>query len=186
MVLDGLINWVANFSLVPVDGLYEIKELIDFIINSGASASIPRQLSRSNRCDVKFYHPSVAISYQLAVLSQRIDKDICDGQTKHLNEFVESVQEPSQSRFSNQIHLFLRGIFLNGKVPKNHCLKIFEVLLRIVSGNQDVATGLLLPVLFKLSKVKEPIVQLEILRGLAHFAVVKVSEKLMNGAPSVR
>lgn len=177
MILDGLIIWIANFSLVPVDGLHGIKELIDFIMNSDRKASNHNQTSSStivNYSNVKFYHPSVAIGFQLAAMSNRIDTDITSGKTKALNEFVDSVQEPSQLRFSDQINLFLRGIFLNDNVPPQFCLKIFKILLKIVMENQDVATGLLLPVLFKLSREKEPIVQLELLRGLTQFAVVKV------------
>lgn len=49
----------------------------------------------------------------------------------------------------------------------------FGRLLKIVKDNQDVATGLLLPLLFKLSREKEPTVQMELLRGLTQFAVIK-------------
>lgn len=173
MILDGLIVWIANFSLVPADGLHGIKELIDFIINSD---SLPIQSTNGNNSfDVKFCHPSIAIGIQLATLSQRIDNDLRNGETNNLNEFVDAVQEPSQMRFCNQIHLFLRGIFLNNKVSTEHCTKVFDILLKILKENQDVATGLLLPVLFKLSREKEPILQLELLRGLTQFAVIKVS-----------
>lgn len=173
MILDGLIVWIANFSLVPADGLHGIKELIDFIINSD---SLPIQSTNGNNSfDVKFCHPSIAIGVQLAILSQRINNDLSDGETNKLNEFVDAVQELSQIRFGNQIHLFLRGIFLNNKVSTQHCTRVFDILLKIVKENQDVATGLLLPVLFKLSREKEPILQLELLRGLTQFAVIKVS-----------
>ncbi len=175
MILDGLIVWIANYSLVPADGLHGVKELIDFIINSDCKATIPKQSSNSNNsCHIKFYHPSTAIGCHLALLSDRIDKDICNGDTKTLDEFVDSVQEPSQLRFGGQIHLFLRGIFLNNKVLPQNCIKIVKILLKIVNENEDVATGLLLPVLFKLSREKEPTVQLELLRGITRFAVVKV------------
>lgn len=176
MILDGLIIWIANFSLIPADGLHGIKELIDFIINSETTDTIPIQSKNvNNSCNVKFYHPSLAIGFHLAILSVRIDKELCDGGTKNLNEFVDSVDEPSQIRFGNQIHLFLRGIFLISKVPVAAYTKILSILLKIVKENEDVAIGLLLPVLFKLSREKEPIVQLELLRAIPQFAVIKVS-----------
>ncbi|KAG4067715.1 hypothetical protein HA402_005487 [Bradysia odoriphaga] len=174
MILDGLIVWIANFSLVPADGLHEIKELIDFIIKSDGQVHLSMESADSDHpCNVQFHHPSVAIGYQLAMLSHRLDRDIHDGDWKYLKEFLDSVQEPSQQRFGNQIQLFLRGIFLNDKLKTRHRLQIFEILLKLVKEDQDVATGLLLPVLFKLSREKEPIVQLELLRGLTQFAVVK-------------
>lgn len=175
MILDGLIVWIANFSLVPADGLHGIKELLDFIINSD---SLPLLQSTSNNHSfaVKFCHPSLALGFQLATLSQRIDRDLRDGTTNNLNEFVDSVQEPSQLRFGNQIHLFLRGMFLNGNVSPTHCTKILDILLQIVKENEEVASGLLLPVLFKLSREKEPTVQLELLRGLTQFAAIKVRD----------
>lgn len=180
MILDGLIVWIANFSLVPADGLHGIKELIDFIINFDCSDSLPKPSAATNSsnssCNVKFYHPSLAIGLQLALLSHRIDADLRDGETKNLNEFVDAVQAPSQIRFGHQIHLFLRGVFLLGKVPPQQCTKVFGILLKVVKDNQDVATGLLLPLLFKLSREKEPIVQIELLRGLTQFAVIKVGD----------
>lgn len=129
MILDGLIVWIANFSLVPADGLHGIKELIDFIINSDSSDSPPKQAASNNpnSCTVKFYHPSLAIGFQLVLLSQRIDGDLRAGETKNLNEFVDAVQAPSQIRFGHQIHLFLRGIFLNSKVSPQQCTKVLDV-----------------------------------------------------------
>lgn len=155
--------------------MHGIKELIDFITNSNITESLPIQSTDNhNSCIMKFYHPSLAIAFQLAVLSHRIDKDFCEEKTSTLNEFINSVDEPSQLRFGDQIHLFLRGLLLSSKVSATHCTKIWNILLKIVKENQDVATGLLLPVLFKLSREKEPIVQLELLRGLPQFAVIKV------------
>lgn len=176
MILDGLIVWIANFSLVPADGLHEIKELIDFIIKPDNAVDHPTESTNSNQfCNVQFHHPSVAIAHQLAILSHRIDRDIHDGDGQNLKQFLDSLQEPSQLRFGNQIQLFLRGIFLNDRLETRFRLQIFEILLKLVKENEDVATGLLLPVLFKLSREKEPSVQLELLRGLTQFAVIKVT-----------
>lgn len=184
MILDGLIIWIANFSLVPADGLHEMKELIDFIMKSDCQAPPPKESLNSNHsCNVQFNHPSVAMGLQLAVLSQRIDRDIHNGNVKNLTEFLDAVQEPAQLRFGNQIQLFLRGIFLNDKLQTQLRVQIFAILLKLVKESEDVATGLLLPVLFKLSREKEPIVQLELLRGLTQFAVVKVIDREM---PRVR
>lgn len=174
MILDGLIIWMANSSLVSPDGIHGIKELLDFIINPDIAHPLTTQPSIGNTFNMKYCHPSLAIGFQLAILSQRIEIDLCDGSTKHLNELIDSVQEPAQIRFGNQINLFLRGVFLNNKVPTEQCMKMFDILLKVVKENQDVATGLLLPVLFKLSREKEPSAQLGLLRGLTNFAVIKV------------
>lgn len=180
MILDGLIIWIANSSLVSPDGIHGIKELLDFIINSDNVISPEIQPSKGNSLNIKYGHPSLAIGLQLAILSQRIESDTCDGSTKYLNELIYSVQEPAEIRFGDQINLFLRGVFLNNKIPTQQCTKIFEILLRVVKENQDVATGLLLPVLFKLSREKEPSVQLALLRGLTYFAVIKVCTMNVN------
>ncbi|KAJ6641283.1 Focadhesin [Pseudolycoriella hygida] len=173
MVLDGLIIWIANFSLVPADGLHGIKELIDFIINFDKQNSPPKLSECDDSCDVKFYHPSLSMAVQISRLSQRIDKGLEDGDRTSFNDFLDSIEEPSQTRFCHQIHLLLRGIFLSNKLPPQESIRVFKVLLKIVKENQDVAAELLLPVLFKLSKEKEPIVQLELLRGITQFAIIK-------------
>jgi hypothetical protein len=175
MILDGVIIWIANSNFVPPDGLHGIKELLDFIISSDTQDSTKIQSNFVNTFNMKFSHPSLSIGFQLAILSQRIESDLFHGKTKHLDEFVESLQTPAQLRFGNHIQLFLRGIFLNKNVPTEKSMKVFDVLLEIVKGNQDVATGFLLPVLFKLSREKEPNAQLKLLRGITKFAVVKVN-----------
>lgn len=179
MILDGVIVWIANSSLVSSDGLHDIKELLDFIISCDNTDSLEVKPTNGSSFNIQIFHPALAIGFQLATLSQRIDAEICNGKTEHLSDFIAFVQEPAQLKFGNYIHLFLRGIFLNNKVSTQHCTKILEILLKIVKENQDVATGLLLPVLFKLSREKEPNAQLELLRGLTHFAVIKVSLELL-------
>lgn len=174
MILDGLIIWIANSTLVSPDGLHDIKELLDFILKSDDIHSSKVLTATVSSFNMKFCNPTIWIGFHLAVLSQRCDAECHDGTTKYLEKFINSVQAPSQIRFCDHIQLFLRGIFLNSKTSTNNWMKVFGILLKIVDGNQDVAIGLLLPVLFKLSREKVPSAQLELLRGLTQFAVIKV------------
>lgn len=52
--------------------------------------------------------------------------------------------------------------------------KIYEVILQIVKVNEGIAYDFLMTYIFKLAHENNPELQLELLRGLASFAVCKV------------
>lgn len=167
MLVDGLICWLANPSFIGADGLSDAQTIVQHI-TSGQYQTTGKVTLPSK---VKYFHPDFAFGYDLAVLSEELTDNSDDGRVE---DFVESLNKPAQLEFCDKINLFIRALFLwNSTLSDKVYVSLIEILCRIVRRNETVAIDFILPWLYKLSSLHGAVVQLELLRGLTNFAVVK-------------
>lgn len=169
MIVDGLISWLGNSSFCPADGLADSKALVEYISKNGDNKCTDTTKTSS----VKYFHIDIAIAEELAVASELF---IVGGDARELKMFMEQIKRSSQAHFCDRINLFLRGLLLADGIPERTTLDLIEIIGNIVDRNQMVAIDLMMPWLFRLSSENSrttPAVQLELLRGVCRFAVVK-------------
>lgn len=169
MIVEGLIMWVANPSLIGCDGLSDAQALIKYVTTNKQTSKCCSAMS------VRYYHPAIALSFDLAKLSERIVQQMDEGKYGCLQNFVQNLKPTNQNQFCETINLFLRGLFLCDSMPTDVSIDLIAILMRVVKNNETVAIDFIFPWLYKLSREQTPEIQLELLRGLSHFAVVKVT-----------
>lgn len=75
---------------------------------------------------------------------------------------------------SEHLQLFVSGLFIHNFDNSEIKQESFKLLLKMVERNNDFAASVMTLILYKLADEKEPLVQLQLLRGLTKMAVQKV------------
>lgn len=75
---------------------------------------------------------------------------------------------------SEHLQLFVSGLFIHNFDNSEIKQESFKLLLKMVERNNDFAASVMTVILYKLADEKEPLVQLQLLRGLTKMAVQKV------------
>lgn len=177
MVFEGLIPWIANATFLAVDAITDIESLAEYIHKNAKKPTKTQSLGMiSYNCDIKYFHPDIALFYELAKLSYKINLEFNRNETTViLSNFIKSIDTKRQIPFCNQIQLFLRGIFLSNIVTGDDWHSLLQILVNVVKINQTVAIDFVWSMLYQLPEESDPKRQLELLRGTTSFAVVKVS-----------
>jgi hypothetical protein len=72
------------------------------------------------------------------------------------------------------LQLFVSGLFIHNFDNSEIKQESLKLLLKMVERNNDFAASVMPVILYKLADEKEPLVQLQLLRGLTKMAVQKV------------
>lgn len=183
MILDGLIIRVANANnFLSADCRAECETLIKFITTSSQHITLrhPSACSKPNYSThwngtVKYQHANIAIAYDLAIWSEQLllDYSFCDVQNPNLVKFI--LQLEKTGKIQQRIQLFLRALLLlPSKIVDDECwFRIWAIVISVVKTNIDVSIDMIYFVLYLLAKECDGKKQLEILRGLSEFALVK-------------
>lgn len=169
MSLDGVIQWMSQTGFIPPDALALSDEIIKTITTTKGSEAIEKTsteeiLGSSSRN----IHPDIALAFDVAHLIESFDVD-----NDNIVAFVDSLSVKSKPAFCHKINLFLRAIFLSTEPSVDCWYKIYEMILSLIKSNDFLAFDFLMTYLFKLGKVTDPEVILELFRGLPNFAVSK-------------
>lgn len=169
MSLDGVIQWMSQTGFIPPDALALSDEIIKTITTTKGSEAIEKTsteeiLGSSSRN----IHPDIALAFDVAHLIENFDVD-----NDNIVAFVDSLSVKSKPDFCHKINLFLRAIFLSTEPSVDCWYKIYEIILSLIKSNDFLAFDFLMTYLFKLGKVTDPEVILELFRGLPNFAVSK-------------
>lgn len=169
MALDGVIQWMSQTGFIPADGLALSDEIIKTITTSKDSEAIDKTstdeiLETSSR----YLHPEISLAVDIAQLIESFDTD-----NDNIVAFVDCLSVKTKPAFCQKINLFLRSIFLSTEPSVDCWYKIYEIILSIIRTNEFLAFDFLMTYLFKLGKVTDPEVILELFRGLPNFAVSK-------------
>lgn len=175
MIFEGLIPWIANTTFLAVDASDDIAALVEFIqAHANTNLSQSELVTIGNQTDIKYFHPDIALCHELAILSQRISVNAAQNDNVVLSNFVESIEAPGRLPFCNRIQLFLRGLFLTRWVAGDNWQRILKILVNVVRTNQTVAIDFVWSMLYQLTTETDAWCQLELLRGMTAFAVIKV------------
>lgn len=170
MILDALILRLAiNGKSLPPKTVSEMNRLIKFI-SKQKTEFIPTK-NASNSKDFLYFHPTIAFNWSLAKLSSELCEELSKDETKILNHLL-CITKTNQA-FSEELHLFLRGLILCEKIHFDHWLLILNQLFASVRSNSDISNDTIYFVLYYLAKETDGKKQLELLRGLTAFASVK-------------
>lgn len=75
---------------------------------------------------------------------------------------------------NEHLQLFVSALFIHNFDKNEIKQESFKLLLKMVENNNDFASSVMTLILYQLGEEKEPILQLELLRGLTKMAVQKV------------
>lgn len=184
MVLDALIIRLANAtSFLPSEVRAECDNLIKIItspkrqslLSTRSNLEAPDYNCRWNTT-AKYQHPDIAFAYNLAVWSEQLQLNCTNGEIKNPNlvKFVLQLQKSNEIQM--KVQLFLRALLLcPASIVEQHLwLDIWRMLMDIVKDSVSVSIDMIYFVLYLLAKEEGGEKQLEILKGLAEFAAVKV------------
>ena len=90
-----------------------------------------------------------------------------------VHDWLQSVTDIPQD-ISEYLQLFVSGLFIHNFDNSEIKKESFKLLLKMVERNNDFAASVMTLILYKLADEKEPLVQLQLLRGLTKMAVQKV------------
>lgn len=180
MCLDGIIQWMSQTAFIPAEGMALAHQIVqrvqeqqkppppkdDAPVEFG-SHICTKELEPAH---MRNYHPDIAIAFDLANLVESFDAS----ESQDVFAFVDALNVKANSAFCQRLHLFLRALFLSREPPVDCWFKIYEVILQIVKVNETIAYDFLMTYIYKLAHEHNPELQLELLRGLATFAVSKV------------
>lgn len=175
MIFEGLIPWIANTTFLAVDASDDITTLVEFI-QSNANTNRPQceLVTAGNQSDIKYFHPDISLYHELAILSQRITGKTGQYDNDVLSNFIDAIDTPAHLPFCNRIQLFLRGLFLTDYVAGPDWQRILSILGNVVRTNQTVSIDFVWSMLYRLTMETDARCQLELLRGMTAFAVIKV------------
>lgn len=171
MLLDGLIVRLASgVKTLPNDAITDGQSLINALkAKSVAQQGLEGPYERSH-CKVKYFHPKVALNFDLAILSE----DLCS-KRQSVTALLEKVAPIGL--LCAEFQYLLRGLLLiedDDFLGAHEWLQIWKCLLKIAKEYGDASTDLMYFLLYHLAKEVDAKKQLELLRGMATFATVKV------------
>ncbi|EDW85623.1 uncharacterized protein Dwil_GK23059 [Drosophila willistoni] len=171
MCLDGIIQWMSQTTFIPAEGLVLAKQIVDRVLDQQEKKMTENTISTKQLqpAHIRNYHPDIAIAFDLSVLVESFDSS----ENKDVFAFVDALNVKANTAFCQRLHLFLRSMFLSREPALDCWFKIYEVILQIIKVNEGIAYDFLMTYIFKLAHEKNPELQLELLRGLASFAVSK-------------
>ncbi|XP_017040742.1 focadhesin [Drosophila ficusphila] len=171
MCLDGIIQWMSQTAFIPAEGLALAHQIVQRVLDTERSEQEGEIITTSQLkpAHMRNYHPDIAIAFDLATLVESFDAS----DNQDVFAFVDALNVKANTAFCQRLHLFLRALFLSKKPPVDCWFKIYEVILQIVKVNEGIAYDFLMTYIFKLAHESNPELQLELLRGLASFAVSK-------------
>lgn len=178
MCLDGIIQWMSQTAFIPAEGLALAHQIVQRVQEQQKLAKDDAPVEFATRictkelqpAHMRNYHPDIAIAFDLANLVESFDAS----ESQDVFAFVDALNVKANSAFCQRLHLFLRALFLSREPPVDCWFKIYEVILQIVKVNETIAYDFLMTYIYKLAHEHNPELQLELLRGLATFAVSKV------------
>lgn len=171
MVLDILIIRLAiNGKDIPA----RVTSDLEFLIKQ---LKEPRDSSnREGRCSgvrrVQYYHPRIAMNFNLVRLSTDLCSKSADPQVETLNRLIQCVK--SNRQLAIEMHYFLRSIILGTEsVSHELWLNILSQLMANAADDANISCNSIYFVLYLLAKEMDARKQMELLRGLTSFASVK-------------
>lgn len=180
MCLDGIIQWMSQTAFIPAEGMALAHQIVQRVQeqqkppppNDDAPVEFGSHICTKELqpAHMRNYHPDIAIAFDLANLVESFDAS----ESQDVFAFVDALNVKANSAFCQRLHLFLRALFLSREPPVDCWFKIYEVILQIVKVNETIAYDFLMTYIYKLAHEHNPELQLELLRGLATFAVSKV------------
>lgn len=177
MCLDGIIQWMSQTAFIPAEGLALAHQIVDRVLeqqklpqDDNTEFATPICTKELQPAHIRYYHPDIAIAFDLANLVESFDVS----ENKDVFAFVDALNVKANTAFCQRLHLFLRALFLSREPPVDCWFKIYEVILQIIKVSESIAYDFLMTYIFKLAHEHNPELQLELLRGLANFAVSKV------------
>ncbi|SPP74769.1 focadhesin [Drosophila guanche] len=170
MCLDGIIQWMSQTAFIPAEGLALANQIVQRVVDLQQADEGERISTRQLQpAHMRNYHPDIAIAFDLANLVESFDAS----ENQDVFAFVDALNVKANTAFCQRLHLFLRALFLSRQPPVDCWFKIYEVILQTIKVNEGIAYDFLMTYIFKLAHENNPELQLELLRGLPHFAVSK-------------
>lgn len=174
MVLDSLVIQLAiNGKCLPTSVKIDIEQLIKQFGKCDTTTkndrSPPKSTAIKSMKNVKYFHPTIAIHFNLVQLSTQLCAELSNSLKQMIN-FIQSNQQ-----FANDLHFFLRAILLSieNLVPFEMWINILKQLLDNVTENPNMSSNTIYFMLYLLAKETDGRKQLELFRGLTIFAKIK-------------
>lgn len=177
MVLDSLIIRLAiNGKNITSQVTADIERLIKQLrqINKKSPISVVSSNSDSKSIrNVLYYHPTIAMNFNLVRLSAELSVDSQSNQTKTLKRIISFLEH--NKVFTDEMHFILRSILLSFEDLESLdvWLDILNHLLGSARSNPTISSDTIYFMLYLLAKETEGRKQLELLRGLTSFAEIK-------------
>lgn len=172
MILDGLIVRLAGaVKTLPNDAIGDARKLVNALKQKTLAQRSDNESVELSDCGVTYFHPKIAMNFNLAVLSE----DLCNGRIP-VTTFIGNVS--SNELLCAELHYFLRGLLLvddDHFVSANDWNLLWKCLFKLVKKSSELSTDMMYFVLYHIAKEVDGKKQLELLRALTNFAAVKVS-----------
>lgn len=174
MLLDSLIIRLAiNGKNIQAKGAADIERLIKHIRKLNAEMLAiggPSKAGNKSINSAQYFHPMIAMNFNLSRLSSELCVDSSSAQTKTLKRIINFVC--SNRDFANEMHFFLRSILLSIEDLDSFDMwsGILDQLLASAKGNVNISSDTIYFILHLLAKETEGRKQMELLRGLTSFA----------------
>lgn len=180
MILDGLIiRWANATTFLSADCRNLCQHIITYITSSQPQCS-PKTISSSSTqpnwaCAGKYQHANIAVAYDLAIWSEQLLLQYPDGDLKYPNLAKFVLQLQRSKHIHRKLQLLLRALLLlpSNMVNDDHWIRIWNIVMGVVKKDLSVSIDMVYLVLYLLANESNGRRQLEILRGLSEFALVK-------------
>lgn len=122
---------------------------------------------------VKYFHPSIAMNFNLSRLSKNLCAELTSSQTDTLKRLISFVC--ANKHLANELHFFLRAVLLSieHQAPFEMWSELLKQLLANAEANPNISCDTIYFMLYLLAKETDGQKQLELLRGLTIFATSK-------------
>lgn len=181
LLLSALINWLAAPQLLREDCIAHLHALVRHV-TGGKWRHWPAGAATPAGMRVKYFHPAVAFSVDLARHSERVCRDPSRS-ADWMRDF--RCLADSRPQFCQRINLYLRALFLletDTVDTEDASDDIAEVLLQSVRSSPDASIDTFMTWLYRTLHEPHGGRLLRLLRGLTAFAVVKENIPKIIGA----
>lgn len=170
-----IVRLAINGKQIPAQAVNDIQRLIKrLLINTESNISgNPNKNGNESIRNVQYFHPSIAMNFNLVKLSETLSIELKSENTTILERFINFVS--LNKEFANQMHFMLRSILLSMRNVGS--LEIWsETLKQLVANaeaNVNISGDTIYFMLHLLANETDGRKQMELLRGLTKFANIK-------------
>jgi hypothetical protein len=169
MFVCALLQWVVYPSYLTEEALKMATSVLAWVNSSASWSSSTGQLYASK----PFNHLRNTDSLVGPVIEMCRLAETWQSNPAVVQDWLQRMTNVPQD-ISEHLQLFVSALFIHNFDRNEVRQGSFNLLLKIVENNNDFSTSVVIFILYKLAEEKEPLLQLEFLKGLTKMAVQKV------------
>jgi hypothetical protein len=169
MFVCALLQWLVYPSYLTGEALPTATSFLARVNNSSAWSSSTGRLC-SNKSFKHLWNTDSLVS---SVIELCRLAETWQSNPAAVQDWLQRIIKVPQD-INEHLQLFLSALFIHSFDKNEIKQESFKVLLKMVERNNDFAANVVTLILYKLAEEKEPLLQLEFLRGLTKMAVQKV------------